>query len=90
MRRHDEVTLMFGFSGWELIVVLLIVLVIFGPKRLKNLGGELGGAIKGFRKAVADEDGAAAKEASAVKDERVIDGQVANGDTAKQNSDSKV
>lgn len=75
---------MFGFSGWELIVVLVIVLVIFGPKRLKNLGGELGGAIKGFRKAVADED------TNAVKDERVIDGQVTNGDAAKQNSDSKV
>lgn len=75
---------MFGFSAWELIIVLVIVLMIFGPKRLKNLGGELGGAIKGFRKAVSDD------ETTAVKDERVIDGQVTNGDAAKQNSDSKV
>jgi sec-independent protein translocase protein TatA len=44
-----------GFGLTELLVVLAIVLLIFGPKRLKNLGADLGGAIKGFRKAVTDE-----------------------------------
>lgn len=44
------------------LVVLLIVLVVFGPKRIKSLGSELGNAIKGFRKAVRDnEAGAEAK-----------------------------
>lgn len=43
------------------LVVLLIVLVVFGPKRIKSLGSELGNAIKGFRKAVRDGDGAEAK-----------------------------
>ncbi len=42
------------------LVVLLIVLVVFGPKRIKSLGSELGNAIKGFRKAVRDGDGAEA------------------------------
>ena len=37
------------------LVVLLIVLVVFGPKRIKSLGSELGNAIKGFRKAVRGE-----------------------------------
>ena len=47
---------MFGFGIQELLVILAIVLLIFGPKRLKNIGSDLGNAIKGFRTAVADED----------------------------------
>ena len=43
-----------GFSVSHLLVVLAIVLVIFGTKRLKNIGTDLGGAIKGFRTAVAE------------------------------------
>lgn len=45
-----------GISIWQLLIVLVIVLLLFGTKRLKNLGGDLGGAIKGFKKAVKDED----------------------------------
>ena len=41
---------------FELIIILVIVLLIFGGKRLKGLGGDLGGAIRGFKKAVKDED----------------------------------
>lgn len=40
------------------LVVLLIVLLVFGPKRIKSLGSELGNAIKGFRSAVRDKDAA--------------------------------
>lgn len=39
----------------QLILILVIVLLLFGTKRLKNMGGDLGGAIKGFRKAMADD-----------------------------------
>lgn len=45
------------------LVVLLIVLMIFGPKRFKSLGSELGNAIKGFRSAVREKDAAQAGEA---------------------------
>ena len=45
-----------GISIWQLLIILAIVLVLFGAKRLKNLGGDLGSAIKGFKKAVKDED----------------------------------
>jgi sec-independent protein translocase protein TatA len=48
-----------GFGGigiWQLLIVLAIILLIFGTKRLRNLGGDLGGAIKGFKKAMNDED----------------------------------
>ncbi|RUM83428.1 MAG: twin-arginine translocase TatA/TatE family subunit [Candidatus Thioglobus sp.] len=43
---------------FELIIILVIVLLLFGGKRLKNIGGDLGGAIKGFKKSMkgVDED----------------------------------
>ncbi len=45
-----------GISIWQLLIILAIVLVLFGAKRLKNIGSDLGGAIKGFKKAVKDEE----------------------------------
>jgi sec-independent protein translocase protein TatA len=46
-----------GISIWQLAIVLVIVLLIFGTKRLKGIGGDLGSAIKGFRRAMdTDED----------------------------------
>ncbi len=51
-----------GISIWQLLIILAIVLVLFGAKRLKNLGGDLGSAIKGFKKAVKDEDDKDKKE----------------------------
>ena len=47
---------MFGLGVTELVVILAIVLIIFGPKRLKNIGSDLGNAIKGFRSAVAEDE----------------------------------
>ena len=47
---------MFGFGMQELLVILAIVLLLFGPKRLKNIGSDLGKALKGFRTAVTDDD----------------------------------
>ena len=45
-----------GISVWQLLIVLVIVMLVFGTKRLGSLGGDLGGAIKGFKKAVSDQD----------------------------------
>ena len=42
----------FGFAGvspWSLLIILVIVVVIFGTKRLRNAGGDLGGAVKNFK-----------------------------------------
>ncbi|MDY7025352.1 MAG: twin-arginine translocase TatA/TatE family subunit [Pseudomonadota bacterium] len=47
---------MFGLSPWELIIILAIVLLLFGGKRLKNLGGDLGASIKGFKKAMSEDE----------------------------------
>ncbi len=43
-----------GINLWQLLIILLIVVVILGTKRLRSIGGDLGGAIKGFRKAMGD------------------------------------
>lgn len=43
-----------GISIWQLLIILVIVLLLFGTKRLRNLGSDLGNAVKGFRKAVDD------------------------------------
>jgi len=46
-----------GISIWQLAIVLVIVVLIFGTKRLKSIGSDLGGAIKGFKKSMdTDED----------------------------------
>jgi sec-independent protein translocase protein TatA len=45
---------MMGISIWQLLIVLLIVVMVFGTKRLRGLGSDLGGAISGFRKSVSD------------------------------------
>ncbi|MGI9329605.1 MAG: Sec-independent protein translocase subunit TatA [Gammaproteobacteria bacterium] len=45
-----------GISLWQLLIVLLIVVMIFGTKKLGSIGGDLGGAVKGFRKAMSDAD----------------------------------
>ena len=66
-----------GISVWQLLIVLAIVLVLFGAKRLRNIGGDLGGAIKGFRQAMKEEDEPRDKEALEDQGEgHVIDGEV--------------
>ena len=43
-----------GISIWQLLIVLVIVLLLFGTKKLRNLGSDLGGAVKGFRSTMKD------------------------------------
>ncbi len=45
-----------GISPWQLLIILAIVLVLFGAKRLRNVGSDMGAAIKGFRTAMKDEE----------------------------------
>jgi sec-independent protein translocase protein TatA len=46
-----------GVSFWQLLIIFGIVILVFGTSKLKSIGGDLGGAIKGFRKAMeGDED----------------------------------
>lgn len=45
-----------GISIWQLLIVVVIVVLLFGTKKLSSLGSDLGSSIKGFKKAMSDED----------------------------------
>ena len=45
-----------GIGIWQLIIILVIVVMLFGTKKLRTLGSDLGGALKGFKTAMKDED----------------------------------
>ena len=64
-----------SFSIWHWLIVLLIVVMVFGTKKLKNMGSDLGGAVKGFKDGM--KDGGASADAPAA-----APGQVTNSTTA--------
>lgn len=45
-----------GISVWQLLIILVIVVLIFGTKKLKNMGGDIGGAVKNFKSAMSEEE----------------------------------
>lgn len=63
-----------SFSIWHWLIVLVVVLLIFGTKKLRNIGSDLGGAVKGFKEGVKDDD--ASKIDRADRDDRTIDVEV--------------
>ena len=60
-----------AFSIWKLLIILAIIMVIFGTKKLKSLGSDLGGAIKGFKNAM--DDGKDTQNVNAPADGATID-----------------
>ncbi len=65
-----------SFSIWHWLIVLVIVVLVFGTKKLKNIGADLGGAVKGFKDGVKD-GGAANADAAAVAQQQVSAAQKA-------------
>jgi sec-independent protein translocase protein TatA len=45
-----------GISIWQLVIILVIVVLLFGTKKFRNIGGDLGNAVKGFKKAMNEEE----------------------------------
>jgi len=78
---------------FELVIILAIVILIFGGKRLKNLGSDLGGAIKGFKSSVKDaeteeeEEEEEEEEAIEVEVEEIDDHEEAEIETSDDTSD---
>lgn len=64
-----------SFSIWHWLIVLLVVVLIFGTKKLKNIGADLGGAVKGFKDGVKDGSTSAAGEATAPPPQQVSGAQ---------------
>jgi sec-independent protein translocase protein TatA len=64
-----------SFSIWHWLIVLLIIVMIFGTKKLRNVGKDLGGAVKDFKDGVKGSEEAAKMEAQQIKGE-TIEGEV--------------
>lgn len=73
-----------GISIWQLVIILLIVLLLFGAKRLRNVGGDLGSAIKGFKSAMNEEETKPSEPSKLDKQEGdVIEGEVTSKEKDK-------
>lgn len=69
-----------GISIWQLLIVLVIIMLIFGTKKLRNIGGDLGGAVKGFKDSM--------KDGEKDQQKRIADGDDDKSE-AKQNEQDK-
>lgn len=74
-----------GISIWQLLIILAIVVLLFGTKRLKGMGADIGGAVKGFKKAL-NSDVEDKNDASADKTDS--DSKANNASAKKETADS--
>lgn len=74
-----------GISPWQLLIILVIVALIFGTKKLRNMGGDIGGAVKGFKKAMKDEDAKPLEKTSA----DIIEGKAEKVSTKQEDTPPK-
>jgi sec-independent protein translocase protein TatA len=74
-----------GISPMQLLIILVIVALIFGTKKLRNMGGDIGGAVKGFKKAMKDEDVKPLEKNS----DDIIDGKAEKVSTKQEDSPPK-
>ncbi|PWV64686.1 Sec-independent protein translocase subunit TatA [Plasticicumulans acidivorans] len=78
-----------GFGSiWHWLIVLAIVLVVFGAKKLRNVGADLGAAVKGFKDAMAEES--KSSEADGQKPASIEQGRVIEGQATHENDKPKV
>ncbi len=68
-----------GISIWQLLIILAIVVLLFGTKKLKNIGSDLGGAVKGFKDSLDGDDDKA----------KNLEKKEAEDDTSKTDSEQK-
>jgi sec-independent protein translocase protein TatA len=76
---HLQEKSMGSFSIWHWLVVLLIVVLVFGTKKLKNIGSDLGGAVKGFKDGI--KDGSAGNADAASPAQQVTSSKAADPNT---------
>ena len=74
-----------GLGVWELIIILVILLLIFGPSRLGDLGSSLGKGIKGFRKSMKDDEIDVTPDKDSSK--RISDTDLDNAETKAENKE---
>ncbi|MBI5438329.1 MAG: Sec-independent protein translocase subunit TatA [Nitrosomonadales bacterium] len=74
-----------SFSIWHWLIVLVVVVLIFGTKKLRNLGSDLGGAVKGFKEGVRDDETKQAQQEG-----QVIEGEVTSKTQTKDKPNTHV
>jgi sec-independent protein translocase protein TatA len=75
-----------GISIWQLLIILVIVLLLFGTKRLKNIGSDLGNAVKGFKGAMREGEQEDKDKLEQKSKEDVIEGEVTSRAQDKEKS----
>ena len=75
-----------GISIWQLLIIALIVVLLFGTKKLRSLGGDLGGAVKGFKNAMSPED---EKKSIEDKDQEINQTAATSQQAAEKQPESK-
>ncbi|WOE30524.1 MULTISPECIES: Sec-independent protein translocase subunit TatA [unclassified Acinetobacter] len=68
---------MAGLSIWHVVIFAIVVILLFGTSKLKNLGKDVGGAVKDFKKSIKDEN----TEPPQLQDARIIQADVKNTDS---------
>ncbi|MGA0609770.1 Sec-independent protein translocase subunit TatA [Caldimonas sp. KR1-144] len=76
-----------SFSIWHWLIVLLIVVLVFGTKKLKNIGSDLGGAVKGFKDGM--RDGSASAETPAPTSQQVSANKTSDANTVDVEAKTK-
>lgn len=69
-----------GISIWQLLIILVIVLLLFGAKRLRNIGSDLGSAVKGFKQSMKEED-------QQIEEKKTEESRVIEGEASKEKSE---
>ena len=78
-----------GLSIWHWLIVLVVVVLIFGTKKLRNIGQDLGGAVKGFKEGMkAPEDAAASAASDAQQTAQQIPGKTIDAEVKKETNRS--
>ncbi len=75
-----------GIGIWQLAIIAVIVVLLFGTKKLRNIGGDLGSAVKGFKNAIGDEK--EQKESAEKSSDTLADNSI-NAEETSQNKESK-
>ena len=72
-----------GISIWQLLIIAVIVILLFGTKKLRGLGSDLGSAVKGFKKAITDENENKEETPQEIKTESLADAKNTASSQAK-------
>jgi sec-independent protein translocase protein TatA len=78
-----------SFSIWHWLIVLLVVILIFGTKKLKNMGSDLGAAVKGFKDGVKDGTATGSADASNAPAQQVTNTKAADANTVDVEAKTK-